>query len=303
MFARLTIALLLTGALMIPAAADAAVTARDKRLVKQPEESAETMEVTPLAYKGKLLLMQCIRPTAGGERKDFWLTIKDVNSGKVLSRFAEGYGLACALIHKGEFYVFASRYEGGDWNDVTMFHSRDLKTWASRLVIRQEAPEHLFNTSVCQAGDRFVMACETNDPRWPAFTIKFAESRDLVNWTKLPDAIFGTDRYTACPCLRYLDGRFYMMYLEHKTPEWRFETYMARSADLKQWEMSPRNPILAPEGNEGVNASDPDIAELGGRVYLYYATGDQKTWAKSKRAVFNGTLPEFLRWCYQKPAK
>ena len=51
--------------------------------------------------------------------------------------------------------------------------------------------------------DGFVMACESNDPRFPAFTIKFATSTNLTDWTKMPDTTFGTDRYAASPTLLY----------------------------------------------------------------------------------------------------
>ena len=47
------------------------------------------------------------------------------------------------------------------------------------------------------------MAYESSDPAYPAFTIKFARSKDLMTWEKIPDAVFGKDRYTACPCIRW----------------------------------------------------------------------------------------------------
>ena len=167
-------------------------------------------------------------------------------------------------------------------------------------MIEQDPPEHIFNTSVCEADGKFVMAYETDDPAYVPFTIKFAQSGDLVHWDKMPGAIYGPDKYAACPCLRYLDGWYYMLYLEHMKPRWRFETYMVRSHDLKAWEPSPCNPILAPGEGENINTSDPDITEHRGRVYLYYSIGDQRTYSKLKRAVFNGTLAEFFRWCYRR---
>lgn len=271
-------------------------------LVKQPETQLNMMEVTPLVHNDRKLLLECVRP-AEGPSEAHYLQIKDVETGDILTKFAQGYGLACAIIHDNKFYIFASRHENNDWNDVTVFYSGDLKHWDSKLVIRQEPTEHLFNTSVCCADGRFVMAYESNDPQYVAFTILFAESKDLLNWTKIPNTISYKDRYTACPCLRYLDvdGYFYMLYLEHMTPDWRFETYMTRSKDLINWEPSPRNPIITAEGDEGINTSDPDLVEFEDKVYLYYATGDQKTWANSKRAIFDGTLTDFFHWCYAKP--
>lgn len=271
-----------------------------KQLVKEPHFLSEVCEAAPLVYKSRLLLMECMRPASGGRSEDYYLTLKDVEGDKPLAHFAEGYGLASALVHRGEVYVSASHWENESWNDVTVFHSRDLKTWESHVALRQEPGEHLFNTSVCAAGSRFVMAYETDDPKYVPFTIKFAESRDLHKWETIPGAIFGPDRYAACPALRYVDGMFYVLYLEHMKPAWRFETYLVRSRDLKEWEPSPRNPILAPEEGEDINTSDPDLAEFKGRTYLYYSIGDQRTYAKLKRAVYPGPMREFLKSYFPK---
>jgi hypothetical protein len=117
----------------------------------------------------------------------------------------------------------------------------------------------------------------------------------------VPVAIFGADRYAACPCIRYVNGYYYLLYLEHRTPRWFFETYAARSRDLKSWELSPANPILTPGANDGVNASDPDLIEFKGRTYLYYSVGDQLTWAKARRAVYPGPASKFLEACFGLP--
>ena len=62
----------------------------------------------------------------------------DVSGFPVKARFAEGYGLANALVHNDIFYAFASRFEAGNWNDVTMFKSSDLKAWEQKRIIEQE---------------------------------------------------------------------------------------------------------------------------------------------------------------------
>lgn len=76
------------------------------------------------------------------------------------------------------------------------------------------------------------------------------------------------------------------MYLEHRKPCWFFETWLARSPDLKTWELSPANPLPAPGPGEDINTSDPDVVEYRGQTYLYYSIGAQQTWAKLKRAVY-----------------
>ena len=261
----------------------------------------ELCEASPVVWKKRLALMRCVRPVSGGAKTDYSLTLEDAETGKQFARFAEGYGLASAFTHRGKFYAFASRFEGGDWNDVTMFTSGDLKNWSKRVVIQQEQ-EHLFNNSVCRGKDGFVMAYESNDRNYAPFTVKFAVSSDLENWTKLPD-VFGADRYTACPCIRYANGWYYLLYLEHRTPRWFFESYLARSRDLKTWELSPANPVLTPGLTDGVNASDPDITEFRGKTYLYYSVGDQRTWTKLKRAVYPGSMAEFFARQFPSPTR
>ncbi|PIY36950.1 MAG: hypothetical protein COZ06_33855, partial [Armatimonadetes bacterium CG_4_10_14_3_um_filter_66_18] len=109
-------------------------------------------------------------------------------------------------------------------------------------------------------------------------------------------------RYTACPCVRYAGGYYYVLYLEHRTPRHFFETYITRSKDLRHWELSAANPVLTPADlEEGINASDPELVEFGGKTYVYYAVGDQLTWMNLKRAVYPGTLQAFLESWYATP--
>jgi hypothetical protein len=124
----------------------------------------------------------------------------------------------------------------------------------------------------------------------------------LWTWTKLPQAVFGTDRYTACPCLRYANGWYYMLYLERRAPRWFFETYLARSRDLLHWELSAANPVLTPDDlDEGINASDPEIVEVDGKTWVYYAVGDQRTWMNIKRAMYPGSLRRFFESWFTLP--
>ncbi len=250
-------------------------------------------EVAPLVWQDKLALMKCNRPVSGGKAEDYYLTVQEVEMGHELASFGRGYGLASAWVHHNALYVFASRFVSNGWNDVTLLKSKDLKSWTEKRVILQQQ-EHLFNSSVCEGAGQFVMAYETDDPKYPAFTIKFATSPDLETWTVNPQAIFGTDRYAACPCLRYSEGYYYLLYLERRTPRWQFETYLARSKDLQHWELSASNPVLSPGLNDGTNASDPDLVEYRGQTYLYYSVGDQQTWSRLKRAIYPGSLNQFF---------
>ncbi len=267
--------------------------------IDQPD-LGDICEAAPVVWQDRLALLKCLRPASGGTKADYHLALDDVESGRELARFADGYSLASALVHDDTLHVFASRFEPAGWSDVTQFRSKDLRNWQSNLVVNQER-EHLFNTSVCAAKDGFVMAYESDDPKFVPFTIKFATSPDLETWTKKPDAIFGADRYAACPCLRYANGWYYVLYLEQRTPRWFFQTYLARSKDLVSWELSPANPVLTPGLDDGINASDPDVVEFRGQTWLYYSVGDQRTWSKLKRAVYPGRLAEFFESYFISP--
>ena len=271
------------------------------KLVNKELVQRDLCEITPFIWKGRLCTMDCMRPASGGTSSDYYIVLKDAETGKEMARCAQGYSLASLIVDKKTVYIFASRWDGNTWKDVTMFKSSDLNNWESHVVIKGEK-EDLFNSSVCKGKDGFVMAYESNDPTYLPFTIKFAHSKDMENWEKLPDATFGTNRYTACPCIRYSDGWYYVLYLEHRTPRWAFETYITRSKDLRNWELSAANPVLRVEDlDEGINASDPDLVEFGKKTLVYYAVGDQLTWMNIKRVEYPGKMADFLKSWYLMP--
>jgi len=268
-------------------------------LVKTGLQLGDICEASPVVWQGRLLVLVSRRWTGKPAPQDHYLELRD-GDHRTISTFGQGYNLASAFIWGDVLYAYAARHQDG-WRDVSEFTTRDLVTWSGpRVVVAGNPDEELFNQSVCWDGSHFVMAYESNDPRWPAFTNKFAQSADLVTWQQIPDRLFAPDRYTACPCLRALDGYYYLLYLEHRQPDWRFETFLVRSRDLVDWEPSPLNPILAPapDGRECINTSDPDLAEYGGKVLLYYSYGDQRTWSQLTRAEFPGALRDFFAACY-----
>jgi hypothetical protein len=256
-------------------------------------------EISPFVWNGKLMEMVCVRPGSGGVTSDYHLDIREAGSKEIQSVFAEGYGLASAFVDGDTFHAVASRFDAGNWNDVTLFSTRDFENWEQRVIIEQEK-EHLFNSTLCKGPDGYVLAYESNTPDYPAFTTKFATSKDLQTFTKLPDATFGTNRYTACPEIHYADGYYYVLYLERRPPRHFFETYVTRSKDLKHWELSGANPVLSPVGlDEGINASDPALIEFGGKTYVYYCVGDQLTWMDAKRGIYPGSAGEYFAHWYK----
>lgn len=276
-----------------------AQTAPDNGLQDIALVQKDMCEMSPVVWGGKLMHLAAVRPGSGGTADQYWLELRDAATNEPVAKFAEGYGLASCFVDGDTFYATASRFADANWNDVTLFSSKDLKSWEQRVIIQQEN-EHLFNSSLCKGPDGYVLAYESNTPDYPAFTTKFAVSKDLETWKKLPEATFGTNRYTACPEIHYSNGYYYVLYLENRAPRHYFETYVTRSKDLKHWELSSANPVLSPQGlDEGINASDPALIEFEGKTHVYFSVGDQLTWMNVKGGVFPGPAEEFFARWYQ----
>ncbi len=179
-------------------------------LVKQVILDVPLVEVTPVTWKGRLTLAECWRKQwRGAPERTPCVQIRDVETNKVLATTFEGHSLASAFVWQQTFYLFGARRqqeaEKTTWNDVWLTWSKDLAEWTSpTIAIAQSHGEHCFNQSVCHNGARFVMAYETDD--FVPFTIKFAESCDLLQWRKIPEAVFAPDRYAACPAIRFTAG-------------------------------------------------------------------------------------------------
>ena len=277
------------------------------RLIRSGMATEDFLEVTPVVFRDELLLLASAKEGSGAYHEwDFSLCIERVATHEVIAAWGEGYSLASAFIHDDTFYVFAIPSHAAGARRVDCFHSNDLKHWESNTVVQALPGELLFNTSVCVADDRFVMAVETRDDalRHPEpFTAIFAESKDLKTWRRIaPEAHY---RWGANPTLRYLDGVFYMLYSKQVTPRWWFETYLTRSRDLIHWEDSPISPVLDPEGAEDVNASDPDLVEFQVSphsptrgVRVYYGYGNQKGKGAMTWADYDGSLAEFFQHYY-----
>lgn len=288
------------------------------KLIKKGMLNSPVVEQTPVIWNGRLVLIetwQCHhwdKPPSVSEK--YYIRIRDVETGALLGKCMEQYCYSSALVWDKVLYVFAARFrESYDYpgnRDVNMSKSDDLVKWTKpKVVLAGESNENLFNQSVCHDGRRFVMAYESNDPAYPPFTIKFAGSDDLERWIKIPDAIYGTDRYTACPTLRHAGDYYYMLYLEHLEPKWWFETLLTRSKDLISWEDAPRNPVIVPdpeqdvhpdhpEGGKECNASDSDLVEWRGKTRVYFTGGEQHWGGNLQYAEFDGPMKDFFESYY-----
>lgn len=283
----------------------------------------DMVETTPVVFHDRLYRFEYVRADHHrNETRESCFRFVDVESGQPTPAFAAGYHLGSAFVHDDTVYVYGVDQWGGD--TVWVFRSRDLETWeSSRALISPRWK--LYNTSVCRGPDRFIMAVEVGEPAdvvGVAFTNRFAESQDLINWTLLPsNYVFSKDRYTACPAIRFVDGYYYMIYLE-EMPGPTYESHIVRSRDLARWQSSTLNPVLrfSPEDRHiadqtltagqrqriatavNVNNSDIDLCEFEDRVVLYYSWGNQKGVEHLAQAVWPGTLGNFLERFFPKTA-
>ncbi len=278
-------------------------------LIKLPVTFGAAMENTPVVFGGRPLLLLNYRDdtkyNSDGYVKSMYLFVRDLATGQELARFGEGHSFVSGFVNGAELNVFASEGTNRDWfQGIYRFSTTDLKTWKRELAIPLEGGEHLFNCSVCRDEQGFLMAYESNLP--VGFCFKFARSKDLAKWEKLPGLVFaGVDgkEYSACPVIRYLAPYYYVIYLHAAIPDHNgYVSFLARSKDLIDWELSPMNPILEAGPGEGLNNSDVDLFEWEGNTYLYFATGDQATWASVRVAMHSGSMKNFYETCFPQGA-
>ena len=306
MAALFALATLAARAVAAPASGDAPL-ADAPEIVKQGTIALDLVETTPFVFKDKLYRMESYRH--GGN-----LRIMDHDSQTEVSHFGAGHAFACAYAEGDTAYVVGTKITAGWTGDtLTMFTSKDLKTWDARAIFCSHG-DNFCNTSLCKAGGRYVMSYERDRD---GFHAQFLESKDLRTWTPLPEECkHNLGRYCAPHCLRYHDGWFYLFYLEADKPH-GFEQYVTRSRDLIQWQPSPLNPVLfasprdkfianprLTEEQRGKidkaadrNNSDIDFCDYHGRLIINYSWGNQSGTEFLAEAEYAGTTAQFLqRW-------
>jgi predicted GH43/DUF377 family glycosyl hydrolase len=147
--------------------------------------------------------------------------------------------------------------------------------------------------------------------------IEFARSRDLIHWEKIPDLTFAGKsgkQYSNTPAIRYFAPYYYIIYYttvdetgRMVTSHGRYASYLARSKDLITWKLSPMNPILQPESDDGISTSDVEIIELEGNTYLFYAASTQTArppgWSAVRSAMYQGPMKQFFGKWFPEGAK
>lgn len=256
-------------------------------------------ETTPILFNGqKYLITFTGRDGAGGG-----FIVFDWSGNVVSSIFAPGMATGSAIVKDGTVYVFGTTgvtvhgtYTHG--SQFIMSSSADLFNWTPAVVVYQAPPNvGLGNSSVTATPDGFVMAYDFDQPGLVGYSYRFLFSTDLVNWAPI-GGTFRPDYYTSCPSIRWLDGQYYLFFLDKAKREdyTAYFTRLARTSDLDVFEVQTAPyAVVSPAEDEGVATTDLDLVEEAGQTYFIYSAGDQLTWGEEHIAKFNGTLSDFVK--------
>ena len=282
------------------------------------------VEATPIVWQGRLCRFEWVRTAAWGvghlDRTEGYYHFVDMETQEeVGGPFAHAHSFGCAYEEDGVMYVHGVRGSDGGTNIIDVLWSRDLYHWECKTALVLDDDLRIYNTSVSRGSEGYVMAVEVAGPEEKVgvpFTVFFAASPDLLEWTLLPcdKHIFLRERYTACPSIRYYNGWYYIVYLE-RLPCHRWTPYIVRSRDLAVFEAGQRNPFMMFDDadkhplKEGLfdevalqrmqnavncNNSDVDFCDFEGRTVILYSWGNQLGTEYLAMAEYDGSLQELL---------
>lgn len=292
------------------------------KLIRLPFAFWDAMENTPVIFNGKPLLVLDYRDDSKGWHDQYaasmYTYIIDLQTGQRIAEFARGHSAHKAFVNGDKLYVFATQATNYEWfQDMYCFWTEDLKTWHRVLAIKRKdnVPKNEqgvflsapLNGSVCRDDSGFLMAYVYFEGfPW----IEFAHSTDLIHWDKIKGLAFAGKsgkQYSNTPCIRYFAPYYYVIYYttvdsagqpDKGNVMTRFASFIARSKDLVTWQLSPMNPVLQPEPDEGISTSDVEIMEFEGNTYLFYAASTQTArppgWSAVRAALYPGPMKQFL---------
>ncbi len=279
------------------------MTAQNTALRRLGTFDLDIAEANPVVFRGKPYLMEYIRNRKSTIYREgcpvSHFRFRDMTDMKTFSApFGLGLHLGNAFVKDDHIVVTAVE----DWGKGRFYEleSDDMVHWTEPRVILEDPAWEGYNTSICEADGRYVMAFELGKPKelvHVAFTMFFAESTDLKTWRIIPEAVFGRDIYTGAPLLRFHNGFFYFFHLEGSYEE-GFITVVARSSDLKNWEWGRRTVMERSQDDRmilpraatfftpaqllhiasavHINVSDLDMCDCGGRLLMCYSWGNQR---------------------------
>lgn len=271
-----------------------------KKMKKLGTVKINVVESTPIVWEGRLLRFEWVRPSrwgvAGGiDREVGYYHFVDMETEEPVCEFALDHSFGCCYAENGKMYVYGVRGSGGG-TVLDCFVSENLKDWECHEILSFPDDIRLYNTSACKGDGKYMLAIEIGGEN-PAvgvpFTCVFAQSTDLMHWEMLDmlEYSYSRDRYTACPCIRYTDGFYYMIYLE-SAPCHRWIPYIVRTRDFKDFELGLTNPVMWPDDDDKIvihperftaeeidyiqtaincNDSDFDMCEYNGKTVITYS--------------------------------
>ena len=271
-------------------------------------------EMTPFHFKGELYLLENF---CDYKPEDFapdeypphtaqdGFIIRRVCDDAVIGEVVRGNYFASALTVGGKVYAFASLIEDGQTlHRIVRYETEDLVNWSGPEVVFEAEPDcMIFNTSIVWNGEKFIGVYETDTPEnLRKYIFKFWESEDLKNFRTIENAVYGLDKYVGANVLYYAGGYYYLLFLGDRL-DGTYETQIARSGDLVNWEDSDI-PVMIPDltheinpacpGRMELNASDVEMIEDKGRTVMFWAGGDQHGCCDMQCAEYDGPMNKLL---------
>ena len=273
------------------------------RLRKRGTYDIFIVEANPVVFRGRLLMMEYVRYVRPDKRYRFndtgdsyfrFREMSDMTS--FTPAFGKGLHMGNAFVAGDRMVVTAVEKWGGSC--IVQLESTDLVHWSKPRVILEDPSWAAYNTTLCRADGRYVLGFELGKPDelvGVPFTMFFAESTDLREWSVVKNARMGADIYTGAPMLRHFGGWFYFFHLEGSYED-GFRTRVARSRDLVEWSFSPSvvldygsdDRLIHPQADftaaelreiasaTDINASDLDMCEWKGKLVCFYSWGNQR---------------------------
>ena len=291
-------------------------------IVKRGYLGSPLVEVTPLSRNGELYLLENWRsrwkwpgsPDPSVEKRaEIWMAHlpggpQHYERREYLGRVMIDCTLGTAIVWQDRIYVYAvSAPSSGGGRQVYMASSEDMRNWSAPVKVFDSPAAEVFNVAVTRDDRGMVFLWETNGYGTP-FTMcmgRIAQPDDPWNPGIIEGARYGMNKYTGGPALYYEAGLYYLLYLE-SLPGRGWETRIARSRNLKDWQDAPPDrpfvafaadkkalPLRPPDAVEN-NASDAELCYHGGRALIYFTGGDQQYAGDLQWATYDGTLAELF---------
>jgi len=279
-------------------------------------------ESTPFVFNGELYRLELEDRSRGTDASaPVCALIRHRETGRVLSRLAQNCYYQSFYQEDGVAYVIGTKSEFPrlSGHSYLIFESRDLVNWTERELISRPGWQ-FYNSSLTKGPDGYVLCMEAGYPAEPVgdhpFTVFFATSPDMVNWTFMNDDLgFSKDRYMGGPWLKYSEGWYYLISVT-ALPCAHYTNYIYRTKDFVTWYVGLYNPILMPSDEDknlslyaydltpemieeirtgfNINNSDIDMCDWNGKTIINYLCGNQLGFYYMCEAEYDGTVAELL---------